>query len=104
MILAATPFLIHNWIAGFGGLVSFGIMYVIRVPLEEAIMRKEFGEAYEAYTAHGPAVAALQRLIPTLPFLHLIIIRNYVDLLLSKYGEPNAWDARRYDRLGGATA
>lgn len=44
------PLLIHNWIAGFGGLAAFALMYVIRVPHEEAMMREEFGQAYADYS------------------------------------------------------
>ncbi|MEM9208799.1 MAG: protein-S-isoprenylcysteine O-methyltransferase [Pseudomonadota bacterium] len=51
LIFAAQALLIHNWIAGLGGLVSFTAMYLIRVPREEAMMRNEFGEAYDAYCA-----------------------------------------------------
>ncbi|MEM1052055.1 MAG: protein-S-isoprenylcysteine O-methyltransferase [Pseudomonadota bacterium] len=45
----AQPLLIHNWIAGFGGPVAFAIMYFMRVPYEEAMMKEKFGTEYEAY-------------------------------------------------------
>ena len=49
LVYTAQALLIHNWIAGLGGIFSFGLMYVIRVPKEEAMMREQFGEAYDAY-------------------------------------------------------
>ncbi|MEM7740371.1 MAG: protein-S-isoprenylcysteine O-methyltransferase [Pseudomonadota bacterium] len=51
IMYAAQPLFIPNWIAGFGALASFALMYVIRVPYEEAMMREQFGEAYDAYCA-----------------------------------------------------
>ena len=42
-------FLLPNWIAGFSGLVGFGILFFLRVGQEEAMMKAEFGEEYEAY-------------------------------------------------------
>ncbi|MEM1195295.1 MAG: protein-S-isoprenylcysteine O-methyltransferase [Pseudomonadota bacterium] len=47
------PLLVHNWIAGFSASIAFGIMYVIRVPYEEAMMRKQFGQEYEDYCARS---------------------------------------------------
>ncbi|MEM7801180.1 MAG: isoprenylcysteine carboxylmethyltransferase family protein [Chloroflexota bacterium] len=49
LIYIAQALLIHNWIAGLGGIVTFGIMYVIRIPHEEEMMGVKFGEAYDAY-------------------------------------------------------
>ncbi|MEM9668578.1 MAG: protein-S-isoprenylcysteine O-methyltransferase [Pseudomonadota bacterium] len=43
------PLFVQNWIAGFGGLIGFGLMYVLRVPYEEAMMREQFGAAYDNY-------------------------------------------------------
>lgn len=51
LIFLSYPFLIHNWIVGSAAIVAFAIMYVVRVPIEEAMMRKEFGDAYEVYVA-----------------------------------------------------
>lgn len=45
----SVPFLLHNWIAGYSYLVGFGILYFVRVPREERMMRDAFGEQYEAY-------------------------------------------------------
>ncbi len=44
-------FLLPNWVAGFSGLIGFGTLFFLRVGQEEAMMRQEFGEAYETYSA-----------------------------------------------------
>ena len=49
LIYMAQPFLIHNWIVGFSALSAFSIMYLIRTPHEEDMMRKQFGEIYDSY-------------------------------------------------------
>ncbi|MEM7214449.1 MAG: protein-S-isoprenylcysteine O-methyltransferase [Pseudomonadota bacterium] len=41
--------LLPNFIAGFSGIVGFGILYFLRVGQEEAMMRGEFGEEYDQY-------------------------------------------------------
>ena len=46
----AQPFLLANWIAGISGIVGFGTLYFLRVGREEAMMEKEFGEEYRAYS------------------------------------------------------
>ena len=45
----AQPLLIQNWIAGLLVIPAFAAMYFIRVPNEEAMMRDQFGAAYDAY-------------------------------------------------------
>ena len=45
----AQPFVLANWIAGFSGIVGFGLLYFLRVGDEEKVMEKEFGEEYEIY-------------------------------------------------------
>ncbi|MEM7069870.1 MAG: protein-S-isoprenylcysteine O-methyltransferase [Pseudomonadota bacterium] len=50
--------LLPNWVAGFSGLIGFGTLYFLRVGQEEAMMRKEFGEEYDAY------VQRTKRVIP----------------------------------------
>lgn len=45
----AQPLLIHNWIAGLLVVPAFAAMWFLRVPHEEALMRKRFGEAWDAY-------------------------------------------------------
>ena len=41
--------LLPNWIVGPAGLLSFGILFLIRVPREEELMIAGFGEEYRAY-------------------------------------------------------
>lgn len=47
----AQLFLLPNWIAGPAGAVGVAILYVYRVPKEEAMMRQTFGSAYDDYAA-----------------------------------------------------
>lgn len=41
--------LLNNYIAGFSGIVSFGILYFLRIHHEESMMEEQFGEQYKAY-------------------------------------------------------
>lgn len=45
----AQPLLIQNWIAGGAGLVTFGLVYLTRVPREEKMMLDQFGGEYAEY-------------------------------------------------------
>ena len=45
----AQPLLIHNWIAGFGLLILFTLLYLTRMPREEKMLLEHFGEEYGAY-------------------------------------------------------
>jgi protein-S-isoprenylcysteine O-methyltransferase Ste14 len=45
----AQGFLLHNWLAGWGGFVSFTALYLFRVGREEKMMREFFGEPYRDY-------------------------------------------------------
>lgn len=45
----AQALLLNNYISGFAGLVSFGLLYFLRVPKEEEMMIKKFGETYREY-------------------------------------------------------
>ncbi|SCM76212.1 Isoprenylcysteine carboxyl methyltransferase [uncultured Pleomorphomonas sp.] len=56
----AQPLLVQNWIAGALVIPAFAAMWFIRVPNEEAMMRRTFGAAYDAYCA------ATGRLFPPL--------------------------------------
>ncbi|MEL6277248.1 MAG: protein-S-isoprenylcysteine O-methyltransferase [Pseudomonadota bacterium] len=47
----AQPLLVQNWVAGFLVFPVFLAMYLIRTPREEAMMRDQFGEAYDRYAA-----------------------------------------------------
>ena len=49
LISLAVPLLIHNWIAGFSSVVTFALLYFIRVPYEEKMMREQFGEEYDRF-------------------------------------------------------
>jgi protein-S-isoprenylcysteine O-methyltransferase Ste14 len=51
LLALAQPLLLHNWLAGFSGLVAFGTLYFLRVPVEERMMLAEFGPEYEQYMA-----------------------------------------------------
>jgi protein-S-isoprenylcysteine O-methyltransferase Ste14 len=45
----AQPLLLHNWIAGFGLLVVFLPLYILRMPREEEMMVEHFGQEYKDY-------------------------------------------------------
>jgi protein-S-isoprenylcysteine O-methyltransferase Ste14 len=51
---------IPNWVAGPSYLVTFGVLFVLRVGPEERLMREEFGQDYESY------MARTRRLVPGL--------------------------------------
>ena len=56
----AQGLLLTNWIAGLSGLITFGILYFLRVGNEENMMLEQFGEQYQAYRQRT------KRLIPYL--------------------------------------
>ena len=43
--------LLNNWMAGWAVACAFALMYVLRTPKEEQMMRDKFGKDYEVYTA-----------------------------------------------------
>lgn len=45
----AQALLLWNWIAGLSGLVSFALLYFLRVSREEQMMLDQFGDEYQAY-------------------------------------------------------
>jgi protein-S-isoprenylcysteine O-methyltransferase Ste14 len=45
----AQAFLLQNWLAGWAGFVTFALLYLVRTPREEKMMREFFGEKYEDY-------------------------------------------------------
>jgi protein-S-isoprenylcysteine O-methyltransferase Ste14 len=45
----AQGLLLQNWLAGWGGFVSFAVLYLVRTPREEKMMREFFGEPYLDY-------------------------------------------------------
>ncbi|MEO0507092.1 MAG: protein-S-isoprenylcysteine O-methyltransferase [Bacteroidota bacterium] len=52
--------LLQNYIAGLSGIISFGLLYFLRVGKEERMMKLQFGEQYVSYTK------STKRLIPNL--------------------------------------
>ncbi len=49
LFAVAQGLLLKNWLAGWGGFVSFGALYLFRVTREEQMMREFFGEPYRRY-------------------------------------------------------
>jgi protein-S-isoprenylcysteine O-methyltransferase Ste14 len=45
----AQGLLLENWLAGWYALVAFALLYFVRTPREEAMMRERFGRDYDAY-------------------------------------------------------
>ena len=41
--------LLDNWLAGWGVVLAFGVMYFLRTPKEEQMMLDHFGSAYKEY-------------------------------------------------------
>ena len=56
----AQVMLLSNWVAGVSAIIGFGALYFMRVGQEEAMMRQEFGEEYDAY------IVTTGRVIPKL--------------------------------------
>lgn len=52
----AQPLLIQNWLAGAAVVPVFLAMYLTRLPMEEAMMRERFGDAWDAYAARTGAL------------------------------------------------
>jgi protein-S-isoprenylcysteine O-methyltransferase Ste14 len=46
---AAQPLLLQNAVAGWGGAVAAGLIWLVRVPREEAMMLEVFGDEYRRY-------------------------------------------------------
>lgn len=45
----AQGLLLQNWLAGWAGLVSFAVLYFVRMPREEKMMCEFFGQSYHDY-------------------------------------------------------
>ncbi|HEY5883912.1 MAG TPA: protein-S-isoprenylcysteine O-methyltransferase [Pyrinomonadaceae bacterium] len=45
----AQGLMLENWLAGWSAFVAFAILYVVRIPNEERMMREFFGRAYSDY-------------------------------------------------------
>jgi protein-S-isoprenylcysteine O-methyltransferase Ste14 len=56
----AQALLLPNWIAGLGGLIAFGLTYLLRLSQEEQMLLEQFGDEYRAY------MQRTKRLIPYL--------------------------------------
>jgi protein-S-isoprenylcysteine O-methyltransferase Ste14 len=54
---AGQALVIPNWLAGPSYLVAFGILFACRVGAEEAMMRAQFGDEYEAYMSRTQRLA-----------------------------------------------
>jgi len=46
---AAQGLLLANWLAGWSAFVAFAVMYLIRTPREERMLREHFGAEYDDY-------------------------------------------------------
>jgi protein-S-isoprenylcysteine O-methyltransferase Ste14 len=57
---AGQVFFLPNWIVGPAGLLSFALLYFLRVPSEERMMVEAFGDEYHAYAK------STKRLVPGL--------------------------------------
>jgi protein-S-isoprenylcysteine O-methyltransferase Ste14 len=49
LLAAAQGFLLNNWLAGWSAAVAVLLLYVVRVPAEEAMMLGSFGAEYRSY-------------------------------------------------------
>ena len=49
LFAVAQALLLPNWIVGLSGVVSFGILYFLRVGAEEQMLVTEFGDQYRRY-------------------------------------------------------
>jgi protein-S-isoprenylcysteine O-methyltransferase Ste14 len=49
IMIIAQLFITSNWFVGLAGIVSWSVLYFIRVPKEEQMMKDTFGEAYLFY-------------------------------------------------------
>ena len=52
----AQALLLPNWVAGFSGIVGFGILFFGRVAREERLMLETFGEPYREYMSRTDRV------------------------------------------------
>ncbi|MEO0461498.1 MAG: protein-S-isoprenylcysteine O-methyltransferase [Pseudomonadota bacterium] len=56
LMALAQPLLFQNWIAGPPVLLAFGMLFVTRLPKEEAMMTETFGEDYAVYSRRSGAL------------------------------------------------
>ena len=55
----AQALLLPNWVAGFSGIVGFGVLFFGLVPREERMMLETFGDRYREYMARTYRVIPL---------------------------------------------
>jgi len=58
---AAQPVLLQNVLAGWGGPVAVALVWLVRVPREEAMMMAAFGDQYRRYKARTGALLPRRR-------------------------------------------
>jgi protein-S-isoprenylcysteine O-methyltransferase Ste14 len=58
----AQGLLLQNWLAGWSGLVTFAVMYFVRVPNEEQMMCEFFGDEYRDYMRQSGRVIPRRRI------------------------------------------
>ena len=61
LLAAAQALLLPNWIAGWAAMAAIGLMCIIRVPREESMMCKFFGDEYRQYMQRTGSVAPRPR-------------------------------------------
>lgn len=61
----AQALLAANWLVGLAGLLTFGVMYWLCVPREEAMMLQEFGNEYAQYMQRSGRILPLRQQPPT---------------------------------------
>jgi protein-S-isoprenylcysteine O-methyltransferase Ste14 len=59
----AQALFLPNWLAGFGSLAPFALMYALRVAREERLMLDTFGDAYRDYMNRTPRLIPLPRCV-----------------------------------------
>jgi protein-S-isoprenylcysteine O-methyltransferase Ste14 len=59
LLAFAQAALLANWIAGFSGIVGWGILFFLRVGKEEQLMVETFGDDYRAYMKRTKRVVPL---------------------------------------------
>ncbi|MEM9969534.1 MAG: protein-S-isoprenylcysteine O-methyltransferase [Pseudomonadota bacterium] len=64
LITLSQALILNNWFAGPAGFVAFIVLYVLRIEHEESMMRDQFGEAWDAYTAKTPRLFPVLRRAP----------------------------------------
>jgi protein-S-isoprenylcysteine O-methyltransferase Ste14 len=49
LIVISQPLLVRHWVFGFAGLPAFALVFLYRLPREEAMMVKVYGDEYREY-------------------------------------------------------